>query len=233
MISPQSTVLSLRGVSHAGRLRAALGGVVDFDLGHREVALMEIDDRGDTGSFIDVCLGLVEPPHGEVYCLGEAWRARSYREALARRGRIGTLVDTQVWAAHQPIARLVLEPRLYHTDETEDDAVAAATALARRFGLAGLPVGTRETMHTGDLVRAACVRAFLGAPEFVLIADPTIEGMGELSVAMAQAIGAVQDRGGAVLWLLNSMAAPAARFVAADHVLRLGDRGLAVTRRPS
>jgi len=194
---------------------------------------MQIDDEGDTASFIDVCLGLVEPLHGEVHCLGEAWQARSYREALAQRGRIGTLVDSQVWAAHQPIIRLVLEPRLHHTDETEDDAVAAGTVLARRFGLAGLPIGTPETLRTGDLVRAACVRAFLGTPEFVLIADDTIEGMGELSVAMAQAIGAVQDRGGAVLWLLKSMAAPAARFVAADHVLRLGDRGLAVAQRPS
>ena len=86
-------------------------------------------------------------------------------------------------------------------------------------------------MPPGELARAACVRAFLGTPEFVLIADPSVEAMAELGVALAQAIGAVQDRGGAVLWLMSSIAAPAARFVAADHVLRLGDRGLAPVRR--
>ena len=86
-------------------------------------------------------------------------------------------------------------------------------------------------MPPGDLARAACVRAFLGAPEFVLIADPSLEAMGELGWPLAQAIGAVQDRGGAVLWLMSSMTAPAARFVAADHVLRLDDRGLAPVRR--
>src|SRR5262249_55550323 len=130
-----------------------------------------------------------------------------------------------------PVAEVVLTPRLYHTDQSEGTAVAAATLLARRFGLAGLPVGSRESVPPGELVRAACVRAFLGAPEFVLIADSSVEAMGELGVALVQAIGTVQDRGGAVLWLMSSITAPAARFVTADHVLRLDDRGLAPIRR--
>ena len=53
--------------------------------------------------------------------------------------------------------------------------IAEATVLARRFGLPGLPVGGRETVPAGELVRAACVRAFLGTPELVLIADASLE----------------------------------------------------------
>ncbi|MBN9089962.1 MAG: hypothetical protein J0J01_23885 [Reyranella sp.] len=214
MADPQAFVLSLRGVSRA-----------DFDLGHREVALVETEDE-DVEGFIDLCLGLSDPAQGEAWCLGASWQAQGYRERLARRRRIGTLMGTQVWPAHVPVAQLVLVPQLYHSDLAEDDVVAEATALARRFGLAGLPTPTRETVHPGDLVRTACVRAFLGAPELVLIADPTLEGMAELGLPLAQAIGAVRDRGGAVLWLLGSLAAPAARFVAADHILRLTERGL-------
>lgn len=226
MPSPDSTILSLHGVSFAGR------HALDFKLGHREVALVEIDDDGDADAFVDLCLGLVEPQRGEVRCLGLSWREQGYREALAHRSRIGTLVGAQTWPAHVPVAQLALVPRLYHAGGKLDDIVVAATALARRFGLAGLPTGGRESVPPGDLARAACVRAFLGMPDFVLIADPMVETLAELGVAMAQAIGAVQDRGGAVLWLVGSMAAPATRFVAADHVLRLGERGFAPAWRP-
>jgi phospholipid/cholesterol/gamma-HCH transport system ATP-binding protein len=227
MASPHVSVLSLHGVSLQGRHAGAL----ELDLAHREVALVELGDESDAAGVIDICLGMIEPLRGDVHCLGRPWRGQSYREMLAHRRLIGTLVDAQVWPASAPVAEVVLTARLYHTDQPEEAAVAAATLLARRFGLAGLPVGGRESVPPGELTRAACVRAFLGAPEFVLIADPSVEAMGELGVALAQSIGAVQDRGGAVLWLMSSIAAPAARFVAADHVLRLDDRGLAPVRR--
>jgi phospholipid/cholesterol/gamma-HCH transport system ATP-binding protein len=227
MASPHASVLSLQGVSLQGRHAGAL----DFDLAHREVALVELDDESDAAGFIDICLGLVEPQRGEVHCLGRPWRGQSYHEMLAHRRLIGTLAGAQVWPAYVPVAEVVLTPQLYHTDQPEEAAVAAATLLARRFGLAGLPVGGRESVPPGELARAACVRAFLGAPEFVLIADRLVEANGELGVALAQAIGAVQDRGGAVLWLMSSIGAPAARFVAADQMLRLDDRGLAPVRR--
>lgn len=227
MASPRASVLSLHGVSLPGRHAGAL----DFDLGHREVALVELDDENEAAGIIDLCLGLVEPRRGEVHCLGRPWLGQSYRQMLAHRRLIGTLVGAQLWPANLSVAEVVLTPPLYHTDQPEETAVAAATLLARRFGLAGLPVGTRESVRPDDLARAACVGAFLGAPELVLIADHSIEAMGELGVALAQTIGAVQDRGGAVLWLMSSIAAPAARFVAADHVLRLDDRGLTPVRR--
>ena len=230
-MEPQASVLSLRGVALTVRRRAR-ADTVDFDLAHREVAVVELDEDSDTGGFIDLCLGLVEPPSGEVYCLGRAWGAQSYHDRLAHRSRIGTLVDSQVWPAHMPVAQVALAPQLYHTSQTEAEAVAEATILARRFGLPGLPAAPSEQVPLADLVRAACVRAFLGAPEFVVIADPVLESIAELGTPLAQAIGTVHDRGGAVLWLLNARNAPAARYVTADHVWRLDDRGFTRARRP-
>jgi phospholipid/cholesterol/gamma-HCH transport system ATP-binding protein len=230
-MEPQSSVLSLRGVALTTRQRAR-DDTVDFDLAHREVAVIELDEDSGAGGFIDLCLGLVEPPAGEVYCLGRTWEAQGYHDRLARRSRIGTLVDSQVWPAHMPVAQIVLAPLLYHTDQGEAGAIAEATILARSFGLPGLPTAPSEQVPLADLVRVACVRAFLGAPEFVLIADPALESMTELGTPMAQAIGAVHDRGGAVLWLLHARSAPAARYVTPDHVWRLDDRGLTRTRRP-
>ena len=64
-----------------------------------------------------------------------------------------------------------------------------------------------------------------------MIHDEALGKIAELAVAMAQALAAVQDRGGAALWITESVGVPAARFVAADHVLRLGGRGLVAARR--
>jgi phospholipid/cholesterol/gamma-HCH transport system ATP-binding protein len=229
-IAPQSSVLSLRGVALTARQRAR-DDTVDFDLAHREVAVVELDEDSDAGGFIDLCLGLVEPLSGEVYCLGRAWSAEGYHDRLAHRSRIGTLVDSQAWPAHMPVAQIALAPHLYHTSRTEAEAIVEATILARRFGLPGLPIAPSEQVPLADLVRAACVRAFLGAPELVLIADPALESMTDLGTPIAQAIGAVHDRGGAVLWLRSARNAPAARYVSADQVWRLDDRGLTRMRR--
>src|SRR6185437_15329012 len=134
-MEPRSSVLSLRGVALSARQRGG-AGTVDFDLAHREVAVVELDEDSDAGAFVDLCLGLVEPPSGEVYCLGQTWSVQGYHDRLAHRSRIGAVIDSQIWPAHMPVAQVALAPLLYHTAQAEAEALAEATILARRFGRA-------------------------------------------------------------------------------------------------
>jgi phospholipid/cholesterol/gamma-HCH transport system ATP-binding protein len=229
--SAPASVLSLRQAAFFERRIAARPVALDLELGRGQLALVEVEDEVDAVAFVDLCVGLAPATLGGAFFLGREWRAETYRENLDRRGQIGSVVQSQVWPAHLSIAQSVLMPRLYHTRRAEDDVIAEATVLARRFGLPGLPVGRRETMPAGELVRAACVRAFLGTPDLVVIHDAALDQIAELAVPMAQALAAVQDRGGAAIWVTDYAGVPAARFVAADHVLRLGDRGLVAARR--
>ena len=224
-------VLSLRQAAFFERRLSVPPVAMDLELGRGQLALVEVEDETDAAALVDLCVGLTPATLGEVLFLGRDWQAETYRENLDRRGRIGSVVQSQVWPAHLSIAQSVLMPRLYHTDHSEEEVVAEATVLARRFGLPGLPVGRRETTTMGELVRAACVRAFLGTPDLVVIHDETLGQIAELAVAVAQALAAVQDRGGAAIWIAESASVPAARFVAADHVLRFGDHGLVAARR--
>ena len=226
-----ASVLSLRQAAFFERRLAARPVAVDLELGRGQLALVEVGDEADAMALVDLCVGLTPATLGEVLFLGRDWRAETYRENLARRGRIGSVVQSQVWPAHLSIAQSMLMPRLYHTSRTEDEVIAEAIVLARRFGLPGLPVGRRETIPAGELVRAACVRAFLGTPDLVVIHDAPLDQIAELAVPMAQALTAVQDRGGAAIWVTAYAGVPAARFVAADHTLRLGDHGLVAARR--
>lgn len=205
---------------------------LDLELLRGTLTLVQVDDEADASTLVDLCMGLADPPEGRVRFLGSDWQARSPHDRLIRRRRIGTVVQTHVWPSHMSVLESVLVSRFYHFDRPRSEVIADATALARLFGLPGLPAGRRETTPRRALVRAACVRGFLGAPDLIVVQDQSLEATAELAVPMAQAIAAAQDRGGTILWITESLAAEAARFAQADQVFRLGDQGLIRVRRP-
>jgi phospholipid/cholesterol/gamma-HCH transport system ATP-binding protein len=229
---PGRSVLSLQDVGLADRQFSIQAARLDLDLPRGEVAMMQVDDEQDAGVLVDLCLGLCDPANGHVRFLGVDWTTRTPRERFHRRRRIGAVVQTDVWPSHMTVLDSVLVARAYHFDQPRAEAVADATEFARLFGLPGLPAGRCETTPQRALVRAACVRGFLGSPDLIVVQDPLLEQSSELALPMAQAISAARDRGATVLWIAASLAAPAAQFVQPDHALRLGDHGLVRVRRP-
>lgn len=226
------SVLSFQGVSLIERQLSAKPTRLDLELLRGTLTLVQVDDEADASTLVDLCMGLADPPEGHVRFLGSDWQARSPHDRLVRRRRIGTVVQTHVWPSHMTVLESVLVSRFYHFDRPRSEVIADATMLARLFGLPGLPAGRRETTPRRALVRAACVRGFLGAPDLIVVQDQSLEATAELAVPMAQAIAAAQDRGGTILWITESLAAEAARFAQADQVFRLGDQGLIRVRRP-
>jgi phospholipid/cholesterol/gamma-HCH transport system ATP-binding protein len=225
------SVLSLQGVAMAERQLSAAAVHLDLDLPHGEVALVQVDDEADALALVDLCVGLADPSVGHVRFLGVDWRTRNPRERLSRRRRIGAVMRTQVWPSHLSVLESVLVASYYHFDRPHAEVIADATELARLFGLPGLPAGRRETTSERALVRAACVRGFLGAPDLIVVQDQALDDTADLAVPMAQAIAGARDRGGTVLWITATLAAQAARFVNPDRVFRLGDQGLVPVRR--
>ena len=225
------SVLSLQGVIPAERQFSATPTRLDLELPRGAVALLQVDDEADATALVDLCVGLADPGAGRVRFLGVDWTTRNPRERLTRRRRIGAIVHTDVWPSHMTVMEAVLVARFYHFDQPRDEVVAEATGLARLFGLPGLPVGRRETTPMRALVRAACVRGFLGSPDLIVVHDQLLDQTSELAVPMARAISAACDRGATVQWITTSLAAPAAQFVQANHLFRLGDSGLVRPRR--
>jgi phospholipid/cholesterol/gamma-HCH transport system ATP-binding protein len=203
---------------------------LDLNLVQGESAMIHVDDDSDASALVDLCLGLADPSDGSVRFGGVDWTTRTPRERFNRRRRIGAVVQTDVWSSHMNVIEAVLVARLYHFDQPRADVVSDATDLARLFGLPGLPTGHREETPMRALVRAACVRGFLGSPDLIVVQDQLLDQMSELAVPMAQAISAACDRGSAVLWITASQAAQAAQFVRPDHEFRLGDHGLVRVR---
>jgi phospholipid/cholesterol/gamma-HCH transport system ATP-binding protein len=230
-LRPSRLVLSLQGVTLAERRFSTTPTKLDLELPRRSVTLVQVDDETDASALVDLCVGLADPHTGNVRFLGIDWTSRTPRERMHRRRRIGAVLQTDVWPAHMTVLDSVLLAGSYHFDRPRSEMLDHATGLARLFGLPGLPTGRRETTPRRALVRAACVRGFLGSPDLIVVQDPALEQAPDLAVPMAQAISSARDRGGAVLWIAASLAAQAAQFVEAEQVLRLGEHGLARARR--
>ena len=225
------SVLSLENAALTERYLSATPACLDLDLRRGESAIIHVDDEDEGAAMVDLCTGFVPPFGGHVRFLGVDWTTRTRPERLRRRRRLGVVIETDVWPAHMTIMDAVLLDSLYHFDRPREELLTEATNLARLFGLPGLPAERRESTSRQALIRAACVRGFLGTPDLVLVQDPLLDRMSELAVPMAQAISAILRRGGAVLWIAAGTAA-AAQFVEPDHVFRLRATGLLPLRRP-
>jgi phospholipid/cholesterol/gamma-HCH transport system ATP-binding protein len=230
-VRPTRTVLSLHGVTLPEREFSSSPTKLDLELPRRSVALIQVDDETDASTLVDLCLGMTDPSAGHVRFLGVDWTTRTPRERMSRRRRVGAVMQTDVWPAHMTVLDSVLLAGAYHFNRARAEMLVHATELARLFALPGLPTGRRETTPRRALVRAACVRGFLGTPDLIVVHDPVLEQSPDLALPMAQAISAARDRGGAVLWIAASLAAAAAEFVEAEQVLRLGEQGLVRARR--
>ena len=101
---------------------------------------------------------------------------------------------------------ITLSQQHHHPDRSLASIRDAAAELARRFSLPGLPLGKPSGMRAPDLRRAACVRAFLGEPELLILERPTTGIHPEIMPALIASVRAARARGAAVLWTTDNPA---------------------------
>src|SRR5262245_12934274 len=225
------TVLSLDDVVLTERSYSGSQAHLALALRRGEVGIIHADDEGESSAMVELSVGLMVPARGRVRFLDVDWTTRTRPQRLRRRSRIGLVAQTGIWPSQMTIMDSILMAQLYHSDRSRDELIAEATDLARLFGLPGLPAERREATRRQVLLRAGCIRGFMGSPDLVLVHDQLLDRTSELAIPMAQAISATRARGGAVLWINTGTASEATQFVEADHVYHLGEGRLARMRR--
>ncbi len=224
-----------RGLPHVLEIddvRASLGngmrlGHASLSLAQGSFELMDAGDAGQAAAFSDLCSGLVDPAAGAVRFLGHDWRTLPHDYANALRGRIGRVFADEAWAPHLSLIENILLPQRHHTRRPEQALLAEASALARAFGLPGLPVSRPEEATPFDRARAALVRAFVGDPALILLEHPLQGRYVELLEPLVNVIGRARRRGAAVLWLTLTPATWAMRNLPTTGRLRLSEARLA------
>jgi phospholipid/cholesterol/gamma-HCH transport system ATP-binding protein len=202
-----------------------------LEVGEGDFAVIEVPEPRRGAAFADLCSGLAPLAAGRARFLGRDWSTvpREYADAL--RGHIGRLFHQPIRADTPDVAARVLLGRLHHTRIPEADVRAEAVGLAQRFGLPGLPAGPARLVAEPDLLRAGCVRAFLGSPRLLILELPMAAQAEDLRAALLAAGAQARGGGAAVVWLASPGPALRDPVVRPTHRLRLNDAGLSPVRR--
>jgi phospholipid/cholesterol/gamma-HCH transport system ATP-binding protein len=174
-----------------------------FDLHQGELLLVRMERENERLPLADATEGLLAPAHGSVMFLGEDWQLMSPDHAAAQRGKIGRLFDDEGWVSDLDVDQNIMLSQRHHTPRSDEDIMDEALKLARVFGLPGVPRGRPGSMRRWDLRKAACIRAFLGQPAFILIEQPLRGVYADLMAPLVNATKSARNRGAAVLWMVS------------------------------
>ena len=195
--------------------------------------LIEAGDTIQAAEFADLCCGLAPLRSGVVRFLGHDWAGASYERASALRGRIGQVAVENSWINFLSTETNILQQQLHHTRVPETVLREKAAELSRDFGLPGIPLARPDRLAFGDLVRAACVRAFLGDPELLILKSQELEQVGEVWPALLNALAAARGRRAAAIWITASDIVWNDRSIQSTQRLRLTENGLVPARMGS
>ena len=149
--------------------------------------------------------GLVSPVRGTVTFLGEDWQIMAANRVAAQRGKIGRVFESESWLSGLDVDQNITLAQRHHTRRAVKEIEEEATRLCRVFGLPGLLRGRPSNARRLDLQKAACVRAFLGAPILILLENPTVEVYADGIAPLINTVHEVRQRGTAVLWTTNEL----------------------------
>ncbi|WP_342628695.1 ABC transporter ATP-binding protein [Nguyenibacter vanlangensis] len=204
---------------------------IDLRLMPGDCAVIECRDPGRATLFADLCSGMVNLTAGSVRFMGLDWRELGDRQANALRGRIGRITQRASWLDLFGTHLNIMLPQLHHTRRPARELVEASIALGHAFGLPGMPLSGPGRLSAADLARAACVRAFLGRPDLLLLEDVSDTLPPDAAPAFFAAVTAARDRGASVLWFARDAAAWRDYRRAVSAQMRLLDEGLFPIRR--
>jgi phospholipid/cholesterol/gamma-HCH transport system ATP-binding protein len=225
-VDPSVPILEISAARPSHEAGEAATAVVELRLRAGEFALVDSRLADQAGWLADLCSGLLPLAAGSVSFLGRDWSAMPWDYAAALRGRIGRVFQSGGWIGSMDVAANILLPQLHHTRDDPGGLREHAVALSCAFGLPGLPIVRPSELVASDLARAACVRAFLGDPELILLENPVQGRFISLIAPLLNALAAARDRGAAAIWFTRSNVVWRDPSFPVTHRLRLGDRGL-------
>jgi phospholipid/cholesterol/gamma-HCH transport system ATP-binding protein len=195
--------------------------------------LIGVEDPAQIAEFADLCSGLIPLQEGSVHFLGVDWARASYEQASTLRGRIGQAYGANSWIGFLSADANILLQQLHHTRVAESVLRDQAAAVSQHFGLPGLPLTLPNELAFEDLVRADFVRAFLGDPRLLILRNPELDQVADLTSALMNALAAALARRAASIWLTSSDMLLNDLTVPVTTRQRLTEHGLVSSRTPS
>ncbi|MEZ5583991.1 MAG: hypothetical protein R3F37_15750 [Candidatus Competibacteraceae bacterium] len=133
-----------------------------------ECALISMAQIRSCSLIGDLAQGLLEPDVGQVRFRGHSWADLDRATQAVQRGLTGRVFAGTAWISNLDVDENILLAGQHHQALPEGELRQTATALARRFGLAGLPQRRPSQLSAHELKLAQWVRALLGRRQLLV-----------------------------------------------------------------
>ena len=177
---------------------------VSFELGAGELGLVLVPPHTEGLPLADLAAGLVVPDAGVVKFEDTDWEEMAADTVAAARGRMGRVFEVRGWISNLDVDENITLAQRHHTTRPLGEIEAEALALAQQFGFADLPRLRPALLRTGELRRAAWIRALLGAPTLILLENPLRDIPATEAAKLLVALLTARARGAAALWIAES-----------------------------
>lgn len=177
---------------------------IRLTVGPGELAIVLLERERIHLPLADLAAGILDPDDGHVRFRGLDWSVVAPDAAADLRGSIGRMFEGNPWIYGVEMDQNIMLAQMHHTHRSATDVIKEAESLSRIFDLPGLPLHLPSTVRGKDLVRAGCVRAFMGKPDLLVLERPTAGVYPELLPPLLNKLRAERDRGAAVLWLTDN-----------------------------
>lgn len=174
---------------------------ISLTLAPGDTALLIVPDPEGIPAIGDLICGLEAPERGTVEFKGRAWTDCGPDGQAAMRSRIGRVFFDAAWLSNLDVDENVMLAARYHAIRPAQEAATEAEALARAFGLDGLPRGRPAWVDPADLQATQWVRAWLGRPELLLLEEPLRHADARMAAALISAARDAAAAGAAVVWM--------------------------------
>ncbi|NHO52652.1 ABC transporter ATP-binding protein [Acetobacter estunensis] len=195
-----------------------------------ECVIVETRDMTRATVFADLCSGMIHLLKGNVRFMGLDWTELNDRRRNALRGRIGRITRRAIWSNLFGTHVAMMLKQLHHTTIPLETVTTDTEHLCERFGLPGIPTDVPGRLSEADIVRAACVRAFLGKPQLLLLEDPLETSPVDLSQPFLESLTEARDRGASAIWFVRDPTVWQRYRQAINGQWRLADDGLMTIR---
>ena len=188
----------------AGHIYDSSVSEITFVIDHGDLAIVLLEKERVCLPLADLAVGIVKPDAGRIKMCGSDWLTMTSEVAAENRGRIGRVFEGNPWLDNIEVSQNIILGQLHHTHRPIDEITRQAANLSRVFDLPGLPLNLPSTFRGKDLARAACVRAFMGKPDLLILERPTAGVYPELLPSLLNMLNSARKRGAAVLWLTDN-----------------------------
>ncbi|NQU40447.1 MAG: ATP-binding cassette domain-containing protein [Lentisphaerae bacterium] len=173
---------------------------ISLQLNRGDLLVVVPERHVETVSLYDVVSGLLTPDQGGVLFMGVDWQSMGLFGQSEARGRLHRVFEIEGWVSNLNVFENIALSERHHSARPDDELRQEMRMLLERVGLRDCLADRPHTLSRSERRRAQWVRAFMGAPDLLLLNAPLLDAAPVHHAALFALLAESLARGAAAIW---------------------------------